>query len=138
MWAMSLRISRQHLAQLLRYANSADPNECCGLMFGTMMQIEELALTQNISVTPETHFEIEPSALIAAERKSRNIKAGLIGYFHSHPNGKSRPSQIDADMAALDGRYWLIIADQQVTAWRTVPNGSLYGIFNPVELDRVD
>jgi desampylase len=138
MWAMSLRISRQHIEQLLRYAELALPSECCGLLFGDDKHIAAVTWTQNVSKMPPTHFEIDPADLIAAERNSRGAKIGLIGYFHSHPNGHCRPSQIDAEMAVKDGRYWLIIANHGVSAWRAVQNGALHQTFDPVELDSTD
>ncbi len=135
---MLLRISRQHFAQLLDFARLSAPNECCGMLFGAGNDVHSIALAPNVSITPTTRFEIDPQALIDAERQSRSNHAPLLGYFHSHPNGICKPSQTDAEMASIDGRYWLIIAGQNVKAWRTIQNGALYSIFEPVELDTVD
>jgi proteasome lid subunit RPN8/RPN11 len=135
MWAMTLSISRQHLEQLLLVAKTAAPFECCGLLFGRNGQLDAISVTSNVSVTPETHFEIDPSALIAAERQARGGGAKLLGYFHSHPDGQCRPSKTDAQMAAADGRIWMIIAGSQVSAWRATANGALFGRFDSVELD---
>lgn len=132
---MTLRISRQHREQLLLLAETAAPNECCGLLFGSNERLEVIAPTRNVSETPSTHFEIDPRALIAAERRARGGGAELLGYFHSHPNGECRPSQTDAQMAAADGRIWLIIAGSQIAAWRAAANGTVFGRFDPVELD---
>jgi desampylase len=135
MWAMSLRISSQHFEDLLRQSEMAAPNECCGLLFGSNQIVGEIIPAENVSIMPQLHFEIDPQRLIAAERFSRTHRQGLIGYYHSHPNGNCQPSCTDANLAAIDGRYWLIIAGNQITAWRTVQNGLLYGVFDPVELD---
>lgn len=132
---MTLRISRQQLEQLLLLAKTAAPNECCGLLFGSNGQLEAIVPTGNVSVAPATHFEIDPSALIAAERQARNGGAELLGYFHSHPDGECRPSETDAEMAAADGRIWMIVAGTQVSAWRATANGTVFGRFDSVELD---
>ncbi len=132
---MKLRISRQQLEQLLLLAKTAAPNECCGLLFGSNARLDTIASTRNVSAAPDTHFEIDPSALIAAEQQSRSGGAELLGYFHSHPNGECSPSKTDAEMAAADGRIWIIIAGTQVSAWRAAANGTLFGRFDSVELD---
>jgi desampylase len=135
MWGMALCISRQLYNQLLALAVATAPNECCGLLFGRDGHIEELIIADNVAATRKTHFEIDPAALIAAEKRARAGGAGLLGYFHSHPSGNSQPSQTDADMAAADGRYWLIIAEQSISAWRAQEKGLLHGRFTPVGLD---
>jgi proteasome lid subunit RPN8/RPN11 len=135
MWGMALCISRQHYNQLLALAEADAPNECCGLFFGRDGQIEEWVPADNVAATPKTHFEIDPAALIAAEKRARGGEIDLLGYFHSHPSGNSQPSQTDAEMAVGDGRYWLIIAEQRILAWIAQEKGSLHGRFTPVGLD---
>ena len=96
--------------------------------------VEEMLLADNVAPDPATHFEIEPVILIAAEKAAREQRASIIGYFHSHPNGLTQPSVIDATMAAADGRYWVILTIETVTAWRAVANGMLHSRFDPVPL----
>jgi len=114
---MEIRISRGDYALLLRWADVAAPLECCGLLFGRCGHVQQVELTDNKAAEPERFFEIDPAALIAAEKKSRAGEQALIGYFHSHPNGRHRPSLFDAQMAAQDGRIWLIIAEEDISAW---------------------
>ena len=95
-------------------------------------------LTQNISSTPATHFEIDPAALFAAQRAQRDGNAPdrqLRGYFHSHPNGREEPSAQDAECAAELGKYWVIIANSGVRAWRTEHGGALLDRFAPVNVN---
>jgi desampylase len=117
MWAMALRISRTQRLQLLNWATAAVPHECCGLLLGNAGVIETIELTTNVADIPTREFEIDPAALIAAEKRARHGGAAILGYFHSHPNGVARPSDHDADMAAVDGRTWLIVAAGVITAW---------------------
>jgi proteasome lid subunit RPN8/RPN11 len=42
----------------------------------------------------------------------------VIGYFHSHPQGRAEPSTTDRACAAGDGRVWAIIAGDEVRFWR--------------------
>lgn len=131
---MGLSISRLHYDQLLEWARSAAQQECCGLILGNGGRVEKLLLAQNVAPQPKTHFEIDPATLIAAEKAARRGELPILGYFHSHPNGRAEPSATDAVMAAADNRIWLVATAQTITAWRASAEGVLHGRFNPVTL----
>lgn len=124
MWGMKLQLSRMYQRQLLDWATTAGDNECCGLILGYGGLVTEVELTANVSQDPQREFEIDPSALIAAEKRMRQGGVSILGYFHSHPNGSPEPSMKDAQFAAVDGRRWLIIADGRITSWRPVKNAA--------------
>ena len=88
----------------------------------------------NVADDPARTFEIDPAALIAAERVARSGGKRLMGYYHSHPNGRAEPSPRDAIDAARDDRLWLIVAGDRITAWRASAHGALHGAFDPVEI----
>lgn len=114
---MALCISSKFRQQLLHWAAHAGDEECCGLIYGIENNATRLELVENIAHNKRTHFEIEPARLIAAEKADREGQELLLGYFHSHPGGRLVPSDTDTAMAALDGRYWVIIDSDDVTAW---------------------
>lgn len=120
--------------QLLAEAAAAFPHECCGLLFGSPDRIDAVQSCANVADDPLRTFEIDPAALIAAERSARSGGALLIGYYHSHPNGRAEPSPRDARDAARDDRLWLIVADNRITAWQAKAHGALHGVFDPVEI----
>ena len=120
--------------QLLAEAAAAHPRECCGLLLGTADCIATALPCANIADDPHTRFEIDPAALIAAERAARQGGLPVLGHYHSHPNGSGAPSPRDAADAARDGRLWLIIAAGRISAWRSVTHGALHGVFDPVEM----
>ncbi len=122
--------------QLLAEAAATFPRECCGLLFGSSDRIESAQPCANVAADPLRTFEIDPSALIAAERAARADGPRLLGYYHSHPNGCAEPSRRDARDAAGDGRLWLIIAHDSITAWRAVEAGTLHGRFDRLEFLR--
>lgn len=133
---MAVHISRQHFDQLLDFAKLAEPNECCGLLFGENGRIVDVKTAENVATNPASHFEIDPAALIAAEKEQRAGGMAILGYFHSHPGGTCNPSQTDADAAAKDGRYWLIIANNDIKAWRAAAPGGNHPHFDAVLLQR--
>lgn len=121
--------------ELQQAALDACPNECCGLLFGRKDRISGYELTANVADLPARQFEIDPAALIAAERNSRQGIEPILGYFHSHPSGEVQPSQTDAEKAAPDGRHWLIVNGKDAAVWRAVPNGEIFGRFDPISLE---
>lgn len=120
---MGLKISGSLLDQLQHEAIRASPKECCGLILGRDGIVETIHPTRNAHRTPETHFEIDPRALIEAHRKARQGGPELIGYYHSHPGGLARPSATDQAMAQGDGRIWAIIGGDEITFWRDEAGG---------------
>ncbi|MBA4761679.1 M67 family metallopeptidase [Sphingomonas sp.] len=129
---MALRISSCVIALIHHAAADAAPLEACGLLFGDGA-VERASVIANVSDDPARRFEIDPAALIAALQAERAGGDRVIGYWHSHPSGDATPSSTDAAMAAADGKLWLIVAGETVTAWRAGPTG-LHGRFERVEV----
>lgn len=123
------KISRAVLDAIRAEAARAAPAEACGLLFGSIHEITAMSVTRNVAENPERHFEIDPAALFAALRAERAGGPTLAGYWHSHPSGDATPSATDTEMAAVDGRIWLIAAGNEITAWRAAKT------FEPLEID---
>ena len=113
---MTLCISSKLHRQLVAMAAASPDQEICGLLIGSQ-RVERLIPTRNVAVDPRRAFEIEPETLFAAIRAERAGGEKLIGYYHSHPAGRPAPSPKDAAQATADGRIWVIIGEQRVTAW---------------------
>lgn len=126
---MTLQVTSELFAALLAEAEAAHPRECCGLLFGSGDQgrIDAQVPAANVHPQPETHFEIDPQVLIDAHRASRSGGAQLVGYYHSHPDGKPRPSATDTALSAGDGMIWAIIGSgtgcSTATFWRAEKAG---------------
>ena len=103
---------------LLMQASAAHPRECCGILLGEGEAIRAVMSAANVHPAPETHFEIDPQALVTAHRAAREGGPQVLGYYHSHPNGLARPSVTDEAMATGQGLVWAIIAAGRVTFWR--------------------
>lgn len=122
---MTLQVTSELFDALLAEAAAAHPRECCGLLFGSAEHggIDALVPAVNVHPQPETHFEIDPQALIDAHRAARSGGPELLGYYHSHPFGEARPSATDKAMAARDGMVWAIIGGGTVAFWRAGASG---------------
>ncbi|UZK67868.1 M67 family metallopeptidase [Sphingomonas sp. M1-B02] len=131
---MRCRISRSVLIGIRRISADAAPHEACGLLFGEPDAITAFQAAENVAQTPETRFELDPSALFAALRAERAGGPRIVGYWHSHPSGDARPSATDAAMAAPDRKLWVIVAGKEVTCWRAVEGGVVHERFDPIDL----
>lgn len=104
-------------------AQAAHPDECCGILLGEGRAINRAVPAKNVHPTPQTHFEIDPQALIDAHRAAREGGLQVAGYYHSHPVGEAEPSATDAAMASGDGRVWALIAGEDLQFWRDETGG---------------
>ena len=109
--------------ELRTQASRAHPHECCGILLGEGSAITAALPAQNVHSTPETHFEIDPAALIKAHRDAREGGDQVLGYYHSHPNGPAHPSNTDHTMSAKNNAIWAIIAPDKTTWWRDTADG---------------
>lgn len=143
---MPLCLSRYDFDQLLLWASDSHPQECCGLIWGSsiecneqsdhyMYEVHGIELTKNVANDPSRYFEIDPVALINAAKDARSGHKQLIGYFHSHPNGLLTPSMHDANMADDVGMLWIIIADNEISAWLRQQDGELHNAFNGIDIE---
>jgi desampylase len=120
---MEIELTSGTMATLREEARLVHPRECCGLLLGKGQRIALAQPAANVHPQPERHFEIDPQALIAAHRAARAGGLELLGYYHSHPNGRAEPSASDRAAASGDGRAWAIVAGGEVLFWRDETNG---------------
>ncbi|MEO1648756.1 MAG: M67 family metallopeptidase [Pseudomonadota bacterium] len=115
---MKIEVTSQALERIERAAQAAHPREACGLLLGALesgvAKIDEAVQTRNVHSTPDTHFEIDPRALIDAHRAEREGGPHVLGYFHTHPEGPPAPSSVDQAQAAGDGKIWAIAGAGEV------------------------
>jgi desampylase len=130
---MAIEITDQALAAMRAAAAAAHPREACGILLGEGRCITHARETRNVHPAPETHFEIDPQALIDAHRAARAGGAQVLGYFHSHPVGEAAPSATDRASAPGDGRIWAIVAGGDVRFWMDGEQG-----FTALSFARVD
>ncbi|WFL78108.1 M67 family metallopeptidase [Altererythrobacter arenosus] len=120
---MQIEVTRDVIAQLKAAARQAHPHECCGILYGEGRQITHAQPARNVHPTPDTHFEIDPQALIDVHRAARAGGPQVLGYYHSHPESAPHPSRTDQEMATGDRRIWAIIGMNEVMFWLDDPAG---------------
>lgn len=130
---MTIEVTREVLDALSKASARAHPKEACGILLGEGARIMRFVEASNVHQTPETHFELDPQALIDAHRAARTGDLTVLGYFHSHPMGTPEPSKTDQQSAARDGKIWAIAGEGRVTLWRDQADG-----FEPLSYARID
>ena len=107
------------------------PNECCGAMYGRDGVVTAtFALPNTTEEGPRRRFLVRPQDYMAAERRGTELRADLLGFYHSHPDHPARPSQYDLDHAWPFFSYVIVSVmageDKLLTSWRLKDDRSAF------------
>jgi len=122
------------LNEIKAEGKKAYPNECCGILFGSLDEKGEKTVTQILPIKNEFsegeqyhRFLITPENMLDAEKKARALKLDVLGFYHSHPDHPAKPSDFDREHAlpfysyiitsvekgeALDFTSWILKDDR--------------------------
>ena len=117
-----IRIPAPCLSTIRAAAETAYPEECCGLLVGRDGDADNIVVT---AVEPSPNravgdrrdsFEVDPQLRFDVMRRldKMNAKGGqaerIVGHYHSHPNHPPLPSARDLEMAYEPEMVWVIVA----------------------------
>lgn len=95
-------ISEELIEQIKLDGEDKYPEECCGIIFGKLEDgkkklAEIIEPVVNSFESSETYhrFMITPEIMMKAELKARKNGKDIVGFYHSHPNQPSVPSEYD-------------------------------------------
>jgi proteasome lid subunit RPN8/RPN11 len=100
-----IELRDSHLNEIREHGERDYPFECCGLLIGRFSDGKKtVAETYPISNAREeeakrNRFLIRPEELLRGEKLARQKGLDVVGFYHSHPDDKARPSQYDLDHA---------------------------------------
>ncbi len=86
---------------MVAHAKSTYPKECCGVMLGREEASGERIVTEAVPChnayegDQKDRFLIDPKDQLAADRRARQEKLTVLGFFHSHPDEASYFSATD-------------------------------------------
>jgi proteasome lid subunit RPN8/RPN11 len=122
-----LLVTPGHLDAIHRHAEASYPEECCGFLLGRSgggSTVVERVLPAGNQREDSRHnrYLIEPETVLAAHKEARGLGLDVVGYYHSHPDHPSRPSDFDREHA-WPGLSYLIVSVQKGTvadarSWR--------------------
>jgi proteasome lid subunit RPN8/RPN11 len=108
-----LTISPDLMAQMHAHLEAGYPHEACGILIGEVANatgaankvVKDLVLVPNVwSVESENEglrnrYLISPEDVARADREASKRGLDIVGFFHSHPDHPSRPSETDREFA---------------------------------------
>ncbi len=88
------------------------PYETCGVLLGKFqgksLFVEDYRVIRNISRFPEDSFAFDPEDWVRVYYDADRKGTGIVGIFHSHPDGTVRPSLADSRGHLPWGTYWIV------------------------------
>jgi proteasome lid subunit RPN8/RPN11 len=112
-----LLITPDHRQTIDRHGEASYPEECCGFLIGHVRG-DVTAVERVLPVANErqdsrhNRYVINPETVLAAHKEARAAGADVVGYYHSHPDHPSRPSDFDREHA-WPGLSYLIVSVQK-------------------------
>lgn len=111
------------LGSMIEHATASGGRECCGALLGTTVEgtrlIERAAGIPNEASDPHRAYLIDCDAFRRIEREAHADGLRIVGFYHSHPDGSTRPSAADLELAWPWYSYVIIDPRQRTaTAWR--------------------
>jgi len=116
-----LKIDRQLVDELVREALASE-SEICGFLLGRLegecFKVHELYKAENVSLTKEVSFDVDPRDVYEAHAYAEKRGLDVVGIYHSHP-GPPSPSLTDMKCMEDWPIAWLIISsiDGSVAAY---------------------
>ncbi len=130
---LMIHIAENLLVILKDHARSVWPEECCGVLIGSVggddAFVDKVVPSANIAATDRRRrYQIDWQVLLRSYRGARNVGQSVVGFYHSHPDGSAKPSPVDLQDALTDHFYIIVaVADGSVTgvtAWRIESSGA--------------
>ncbi len=94
---------------MIKQALTALPHECCGLLLGKNGKIKRTLPMKNTDPSPDAYF-MDPLQQVEVFTDMEKRGETLIGIYHSHPKGPSKPSGADLKMAFHQDTAYIIIS----------------------------
>ncbi|XZN97046.1 MAG: Mov34/MPN/PAD-1 family protein [Microcoleus sp.] len=125
----SIALSQTHLLSIRSHAENTYPEECCGLLLGTIAgNVKTLVAVwptknawsaeteDNCSdsklLTKKRRYAISPQDMLEGMKEGRDRNLEIIGIYHSHPDGQAIPSECDRTLAWPQYSYIIVSVPQ--------------------------
>ena len=104
-----------------------------GVCFGGWGHVRPVGQRREEPVGARDRYELDPLAIVRAERAAREAGLDVVGFWHSHPDHPAEPSRLDTERAWADYLYVIVSTSSSgagaVRGWRLGDGG-----FGEVEL----
>jgi proteasome lid subunit RPN8/RPN11 len=113
-------LAAAQLDVIRRAAESAYPEECCGLLLGRSragkIEVAKVVTSPNVALGDSgaprrrDRFEVDPEIRLKAMREAERRKLSIVGHYHSHPDHPPVPSAHDRECVFEPELVWLIVS----------------------------
>jgi proteasome lid subunit RPN8/RPN11 len=121
-----LVIGKNFLDQMVCHCLDGYPLEACGLLGGAVTEegraeVAAVYPTDNLAASARI-YEVDPTALLRADREAEAGGGQLIGVYHSHTHTEGKPSPTDVEQAPDPGWHYVLVSlrdvHPSVRSWR--------------------
>ncbi|KAF3889481.1 MULTISPECIES: M67 family metallopeptidase [Nostocales] len=118
-----IHLNPEHLQTIYSHAETTYPEECCGLLLGSLTDSNKIALevipTENAwsetsdpfedsTATKQRRYTIAPQVMLQVQKDARDRNLSIIGIYHSHINNPANPSEFDRQLAWQEYSYLIV------------------------------
>ncbi|GHV06146.1 hypothetical protein AGMMS50229_10430 [Campylobacterota bacterium] len=134
-----ITLSAAQQRAIAAHGEKAFPNECCGVILGTIVgengeerTAAELLPIENAREASEQYhrFVITAEDFMRSELEAAKRGLEIVGFYHSHPNAPAKPSQYDQDHALPFYSYAIVsVLDGKadaLTSWQLTLDRSAF------------
>ena len=127
-----LRIRKKFLTEMVAHALEGYPLEACGLLAGVVAGVDNAEVrsvhpTDNLAASARI-YEVDPRAMLRADREAEAEGGQLIGVYHSHTHTDAKPSPTDIAQAPDPDWHYVLVSlrdvHPSVRSWR-IRNGKI-------------
>lgn len=127
-----LLIRKKFLDRMVSHSLDGYPMEACGLLAGVMAEdgtaeVRSVHPTDNVAGSARI-YEVDPRAMLRADREAEAAGEQLIGVYHSHTHTDAKPSPTDITQAPDPDWHYVLVslrdAHPSVRSWN-IRNGKI-------------
>lgn len=115
---------------LAGHARREEPRECCGVLIGRVeagvYHVERAIPGKNRSASHDL-YELDPEDFVRADAEAEAAGLEVLGFYHSHPRGPERLSQIDRERA-WPGYVQVLIGSGFSAWWQATENADFTSV----------
>lgn len=102
--------------KIIEDCETSYPHECCGALMGGDGSEKIVRFVRKLTnINKERagdRYEIDPKELLTAEKEAKKNGLGIVGFYHSHPDHPSRPSEFDRARGWPEYSYIIVAVEK--------------------------
>ena len=109
-----LTLTRAVYDEIVHQGYGGGSEEVCGVLAGEYgddgSHATDVYPVENAAETPQIRYAMDPEEQLVVIDEIEDAGLEIVGFYHSHPTGPTRPSETDADRATWPGYSYAICA----------------------------